>query len=174
LLDADPLVVSRCDVVSSTTPVRRDEERTMAVGDYEKIVRLLTVYTRAIDAKDWDRYESVFAPEAVIDYTASGGIRGSRQEARAWVSEAMSRFAVSQHYVTNHDIVVDGDMAACHTDFFGPVGWPDEVGGTALLFVGGTYADRLRRTGEGWRITERVEHMTWSSGQWPGDLTPGD
>jgi hypothetical protein len=51
--------------------------------------------------------------------------------------------------------------------FAGPVGWPDGNGGVTLLFVGGTYDDKLRRTGDGWLITERIDTMTWSQGAWP-------
>lgn len=142
----------------------------MADGDFEQIVRLLTEYTRGIDTKDWDRYERVFTPDAVIDYTASGGNRGTPAESRAWVADAMERFTVSQHYVTNHDVAVDGDVATCHSDFFGPVGRPDGKGGTSLLFVGGSYTDRLRRSGDGWLITERVEEMKWWSGEWPEEV----
>ena len=142
----------------------------MADGDFTAIVRLLTTYVRGVDTKDWDRYESVFAADAVIDYTASGGIRGSRREAREWVAEAMARFPLSQHYMTNHDVVVDGDLATCHSDFFGPVGRPGADGAMSILFVGGRYRDRLRRTGDGWVITERVEEMTWWAGDWPEEV----
>jgi ketosteroid isomerase-like protein len=142
----------------------------MSESDYDKIVQVLTTYNRAIDTKDWDRYESVFAPEAVVDYTASGGIRGSRAEVRAWVSEAMGGFALSQHMLANHDVVVAGDTATAHSDFFGPVGRPDAQGAMSLLFVGGTYRDTLRRDGDGWLITERVEEMKWWKGEWPEDV----
>jgi SnoaL-like domain len=143
----------------------------MAGSDFEKIVKVLTTYARAVDTRDWDRYETVFAPEAVIDYTSSGGIRGSRAEARAWVSEALGIFSMSQHMVMNHDITVDGDTATSHSDFYNPMGRPDGNGGLLLMFVGGAYIDKLRRTGDGWLITERVEAMKWWTGAWPEEVT---
>jgi ketosteroid isomerase-like protein len=143
----------------------------MADSDFEKIVRLLTEYARAVDTRDWARYETVFAPEAVIDYTPSGGIRGSRAEATAWVSNAMEMFSMSQHMVMNHDIVVDGDTATSHSDYYNPLGRPDGSGGQALLFVGGAYIDKLRRDGDGWLITERFEDMKWWTGDWPDGVT---
>lgn len=142
----------------------------MAESDYEKIVRLLTTYARAVDTRDWDRYKTVFAPDAVIDYTESGGIRAGRDEATAWVSKALEPFSMSQHMVVNHDIVVSGDTATSHSDFYNPIGRPDGKGGMSLLFVGGTYKDKLRRTGDGWVITERVEGMKWWTGEWPEDV----
>lgn len=143
----------------------------MAQSDYEKIVQLLTRYARAVDTRDWDLYQTVFAPDAVIDYTSSGGIRGTRDEATAWVSKAIEMFSMSQHMVVNHDIHVDGDTATSHSDFYNPMGRPDATGGLSLLFVGGAYKDRLRRTGDGWVITERVEEMKWWTGDWPEGVT---
>jgi len=139
-------------------------------ADRQAIIRLLTTYARAVDTKDWDRYETVFTPDAVIDYTSSGGIRGTRAEARAWVSEALEIFTMTQHIVTNHDITVDGDTATSYADFYNPLGRPDGEGGQALLFVGGAYRDELRRTADGWRITHRVEDMFWFTGAWPDEV----
>jgi SnoaL-like domain len=143
----------------------------MADGDYEKIVRVLTTYARAVDTRDWDLYRTVFAPEAVIDYTSSSGPRAPLEPATAWVSKALSFFSMSQHMVVNHDIVVDGDTATSHTDFYNPMGRDNGQGGQDLLFVGGAYKDQLRRTGDGWVITERVEEMKWWTGVWPEGVT---
>lgn len=138
------------------------------LADRLAIEDLLTTYARAVDTKDWDLYESVFSDDAVIDYTSSGGIRGSRSEVRAWVSKALELFTMTQHIVTNHHIVVDRDTATSHTDFFNPMGRPDGEGGLALLFVGGAYKDRLRRHQGRWWITDRYEEMLWFTGSWPG------
>jgi 3-phenylpropionate/cinnamic acid dioxygenase small subunit len=126
------------------------------------IIDLLATYALAVDTKDWDLYESVFAEDAVIDYTSSGGVRGNRQEARKWVSEALEPFTMTQHLVTNHHIDLRGDTAGCRCDFFNPMGLPDRTGELKVFFVGGLYHDRLRRTAKGWLITERFEQMLWT------------
>lgn len=140
------------------------------LADRLSIEDLLTTYARAVDTKDWDLYESVFAPDALIDYTSSGGIRGSRSEAKEWVAKALERYTMTQHFVTNHHIEVDGDIATSHADFYNPLGMPDGNGGLALLFVGGAYLDTLRRSQDGWLLTERVEQMLWFTGAWPEDV----
>jgi 3-phenylpropionate/cinnamic acid dioxygenase small subunit len=142
------------------------------LSDRLAIQDLLTTYARAVDTKDWDLYESVFSPDALIDYTSSGGIRGSRAEVRAWVAKALELFTMTQHLVTNHHIVVNGDTATSHTDFFNPMGRPDGKGGLALFFVGGTYRDELKREDGGWVITERIEEMLWFAGDWPQRTRP--
>jgi hypothetical protein len=36
--------------------------------------------------------------------------------------------------------------------------------------MGGTYLDQLRRTDDGWRISERVQGLTWVQGVDPATL----
>jgi hypothetical protein len=40
-------------------------------------------------------------------------------------------------------------------------------GGTSMFFVGGEYRDKLVRTPQGWRISERIEHSVWTDGNLP-------
>lgn len=140
------------------------------LADRVAIEDLLTTYARAVDTKDWDLYETVFAPDAAIDYTSSGGIRGTRSEAKEWVAKALEPFTMTQHLMMNHHIVVNGDTATAHTDLYNPLGRPDDNGGLALMFVGGAYLDTLRRTPGGWLFTERVYQMLWFTGAWPEDV----
>jgi len=128
------------------------------------IIDLLATYARAVDTKDWDLYRSVFTPDAVIDYTSSGGIRGTPERAVQWLSDVLSPFTMTQHLVTNHHIVVDGEEATCRSDYFNPMGMPDDGGRLKVFFVGGLYRDRLVGTSAGWQISERIEEMLWMRG----------
>lgn len=140
------------------------------VNDKLAIIELITTYAGAIDTKDWHLYKSLFTSDAVIDYTSSGGIRGTPDEALGFLTKALVPFTMTQHLVTNHRIQVDGDRATCRSDFYNPMGRPDGKGGLVMFFVGGAYTDALRRTAEGWRFTERVEQMLWLSGDVPRGL----
>ena len=141
------------------------------LADRIEIDDLLTRYATAVDTRDWDLYRSVFTPDAVIDYTSSGGIRGKLAEVTEWLSDALSGFSLSQHMVTNRDIRVTGDAATSRSYFYNPMGRTKRDGTLALMFVGGYYRDRLRRTDTGWRIVERIQDTAWLSTS-PG--TPGD
>ena len=46
------------------------------ISDRIRINDLLVRYTLAIDTKDYDLLDTVFQPDATVDYTTSGGIRG--------------------------------------------------------------------------------------------------
>jgi 3-phenylpropionate/cinnamic acid dioxygenase small subunit len=133
------------------------------IEDRLEIDALLTRYATAVDAKDWLLYESCFTRDAFIDYTSSGGIKGSLSEVRRWLSQVMPVFAMTQHLVTNRAIKVDGDTATSRSYFFNPLGLPDGKGGMSVYFDGGYYNDKLVRTPAGWRIKERIEESAYST-----------
>jgi 3-phenylpropionate/cinnamic acid dioxygenase small subunit len=136
---------------------------TQDLADRIEIDDLLTRYATAVDTRDWDLYQTVFTPDALIDYTSSGGIRGTLAEVTEWLSDALSGFSMSQHLVTNRDIRVAGDTATSRSYFYNPMGRTKRDGTLALMFVGGYYRDQLRRTGDGWRIAERIQDTAWFS-----------
>jgi 3-phenylpropionate/cinnamic acid dioxygenase small subunit len=134
-----------------------------AIADRLEIEDLLTRYASALDARDWERFASCFLPDALLDYTSAGGIRGRLPEVRAWLEKVMAGFPAGQHLVVNREIELQGDTARCRSVFLNPMGVPDGSGGTRLFVDGGAYHDRLVRTPDGWRIAERVEETNWTT-----------
>jgi len=132
------------------------------LSDRIEIDDLLTRYANALDAKDWDLWQSCFTADAFIDYTAAGGVKGGVAEVRQWLAEVMASFEMTQHLVTNRAVEINGDVATSRCALFNPMGMRDE-GGMIVFLDGGVYRDRLVRTGDGWRIAERVEEPTFSS-----------
>ena len=132
------------------------------VSDRLLIREVLDAYAAAVDTRDWELLASLCAADAVLDYSAYGGPKGSVAEAVAWIDQALSRIAVSQHLVTNVRIAIDGDTATSQCYLFSPLGASTDGGGMRVFLVGGYYNDRLRRTQDGWRIVERVAGPTWS------------
>jgi 3-phenylpropionate/cinnamic acid dioxygenase small subunit len=132
------------------------------IADRIEIDDLLTRYATAVDTKDWDLYATCFTPDAFIDYTAAGGIKGRLPDVRQWLAQVMPLFPMTQHLVTNRVVVVEGDSATCRSCLFNPMGLP-EGDGLVLFFEGGYYKDRLVRTAAGWRIAERVEEPAYST-----------
>ena len=82
-----------------------------AISDRIEIDDLITSYTRAVDTLDWQRFDTVFTPDATIDYTASGGIKGTRDEVRDWLAQTLPMFSHMQHYVCQKEVALDGDHA---------------------------------------------------------------
>ena len=142
---------------------------TQQLADRIDIDDLLTRYSTAIDSKNFDLLDTVFTPDALIDYSsAAPGVRGNRAEMKKWLSEVLGAFPVTQHLVSNKAISLESDRATGRTMFYNPMGWTEqESGEMKLFFVGGYYNDKFERTPEGWRIVERIEESTWVVGDRP-------
>jgi 3-phenylpropionate/cinnamic acid dioxygenase small subunit len=124
---------------------------------------LLARYTVAIDTHAWDDLDDVFTPDATIDYTSSGGIKGMYPEIKAWLAEVLPGFAMTQHLLGLPLVTFDRDTATSRTEFYNPMGTRNADGSLSLFYVGGSYQDRLVRTPTGWRIVERTEVQSWST-----------
>jgi len=140
------------------------------ISDRIEIDDLLIRYTVAIDTKDWELLDTVFTPDAVVDYTTSGGIKGDYPEVRAWLAKALGLFTMTQHLISNSVVRIDGDTATARTMVFNPMGRDDGKGGLTLFYVGAWYDDKLVRTPEGWRIAERFEEQAFLEGALPKGL----
>jgi 3-phenylpropionate/cinnamic acid dioxygenase small subunit len=131
------------------------------ISDRIEIDDLLIRYTVAIDTKDWELLDTVYTPDAKIDYTTSGGIKGEYPEVRAWLAKALAPFTMTQHLISNSVVQIDGDTATARTMVFNPMGTDDGKGGLELFYVGAWYDDELVRTEDGWRIAERFEEKAF-------------
>lgn len=136
--------------------------------DRLEINDLLTRYTVAIDKQDWELLDTVFVPDAKVDYTSSGGIAGSYPEARKWLSEVLPIFSATLHYITNTTVELDGDRARSDTYVWNPMHMKLRDGTDHSFSVGAIYHDELVRTPGGWRIAERREEQILMEGSLPG------
>ena len=136
------------------------------VADRIAIDDLLTRYTMAVDDGDWDQLDTVFTPDAVIDYTSAGGIRGTRDEIKAWLAKALAAFPVRQHLIANKRVVIDGDTATVRAYFYNPMmlAGRDADAPPRPTPGGGYYNHRLVRTPDGWRSVELIEEEVWRTG----------
>ena len=137
------------------------------ISDRIEIDDLLIRYTVAIDTKDWELLDTVYTPDAKIDYTTSGGIKGDYPEVRAWLAKVLPAFKMTQHLISNSVVKVDGDTATARTMVFNPMGTDDGKGGLNLFYVGAWYDDKLVRTPQGWRIAERFEEQAFMQSSLP-------
>lgn len=130
------------------------------LSDRLEIQDLLTAYSYAVDLHRFDELDDVFTPDAEIDYTATGGIRGSLDEAKAFLAGALTNFAGHQHLVATSSVRIDGDTATGRTLCHNPM-WLADGG---VLQVGFWYLDDFVRTPEGWRIRRRVQQAGYLHG----------
>ena len=140
------------------------------LSDRIEINDLLIRYTKAIDQKDWKLLDTVFTPDAEVDYVSSGGIKGSYAEARAWLEKALAPFPITVHYVTNSEVTLAGDRASARTAVYNPMFSKNADGSLHHFAVGAYYVDELVRTPAGWRIAKRREDQAFLEGSLPKGL----
>jgi hypothetical protein len=147
--------------------VRVELQDALARLDIEEV---LIRYTRAIDTDEWDALDSVFTPDAEIDYTQSGGIAGDYPTVKAWLTEMLPLFPKRMHTLGQVDVRHSGDVpgepdvAVVAAYFHNPMTLAQPDGSELLVEVGGIYHHEMVRTGEGWRSRRLVEELVWKRG----------
>lgn len=135
--------------------------------DRLQIDDLLTTYTRAIDTGDWGRLDTVFTPDAEIDYTSTGGIAGCYPVVKAWLAENLPMFPRRQHVLGQKEVALVGEPATgarVTAYFLNPMVLPQADGSELLWEFGGLYHHDLVRTPDGWRSARLVEELCWKRG----------
>jgi ketosteroid isomerase-like protein len=134
------------------------------VSDRLEINELIARYSYALDSGDFDALDDLFTSDAVLDYTATGAIRGSLAEMKDFVRKAFAMFEGTQHLTTQTTVRFSGDgdtaygKSACHN--------PMVFGGDLkprMMIVGLWYVDTFVRTPDGWRFKERVEEQLYNT-----------
>lgn len=141
------------------------------ISDRMEIADVVTRYTRAIDSGDWDRLDTVFTPDAQIDYTESGGIAAGYAEVKPWLAEMLPAFFPQRmHTIGQLDVTLrrsdggDPDTAEVVAYFDNPMPMDDGNGGTKIVEIGGLYHHEMVRTPDGWRSRRLHEQVVWKRG----------
>jgi SnoaL-like domain len=123
--------------------------------------------TGQVDASEFDLFDEIFTEDAVLDFTASGGIRGDLETMKEWLPGGYSAFPVQHHLTGQMQITFSEDRTEAHarTWLVNPMGRKLDDGGIELSCSGGWYVDQLVKTDRGWRIRERVYEQLWATHQ---------
>ena len=138
------------------------------VVDKIEITDFFSRYARAVDTRDWDLYRTLFTTDAHIDYSSSGGSVGDLEETVSFLSKALDMFEMSQHLVTNIEVLEKEENEA---DVLALFNNPMRLKGGEIWFVGGRYRHELIRSDAGWKSRKLVEETLWFDISPFGDLT---
>jgi len=128
---------------------------------------LLTRYTIAVDDEQFDLLDTVFTPDAILDYTSGGGPRGPYPEVKAWLARGLSTGSPARmHMIGNKQVEIDGSSATVRAYFFNPY-TRDLPGGFEYSLGGGFYNHQLVLGRDGWRSVELYEKRVWREGYPP-------
>jgi hypothetical protein len=138
-------------------------ERAARVADRQDIDDVLYRYAWALDQRDWELLRTCFTADAVADFLELGGVNEGIDTIVGLVSGVLSGLDASQHLIGCPRVSIAGDTATATCYLQAQHVYKGAPGGDHFL-VGGTYADRLIRTPDGWRIQHRTLHATWMDG----------
>ncbi|MEV7006962.1 nuclear transport factor 2 family protein [Streptosporangium sp. NPDC051022] len=141
--------------------------REREIADRLEIGDLLAKYAYAVDTGDWARLDLVFTPDAMIDYTAGGGVRGTRDEVRRWLAETLPHWPGRQHLIGATVVRFVGDEAVVTASFTATLAPSRDAlpaGAAGFVQYGGWHHHRMVRTPYGWRSEELVEERAWQAG----------
>ena len=131
--------------------------------------------TGQVDGSEFELFDDIFTEDAILDFRASGGIRGDLATIKEWLAPAYAAFPVQHHLTGQMQITFSEDRteARARTWLVNPMGRKLDDGRLQLSYSGGWYLDHVVKTDRGWRIRERVYEQLWPT-QPLVDPSPGD
>lgn len=126
------------------------------LADEAEIRALSALYTRGLDRHDQELVRSVFTNDATTHY---GSFRGGPDEMAAMAMKALSAYSVTQHFLGQINLTIDGDTGTGEVYF---QAFHRHATEGFDRFICGRYIDRYRRTQAGWRMTHRTEVVDWT------------
>ncbi|HEY0913312.1 MAG TPA: nuclear transport factor 2 family protein [Solimonas sp.] len=138
-------------------------EGTQQLQDRMALEALAIEYANAIDARQWDRLDQVFLPDARIDYSATGGIDAPYPQIKPWLAKSLSFFRSYMHLMGNFHFEISGDQATGRVACYNPMVIRNLLGiGTRTVIFGIWYQDRYVRGAQGWRIASRRQELCYT------------
>jgi hypothetical protein len=133
------------------------------ISDQLEITDVLNRYSRALDGRDWALLESVFTPDAVVEYGEYGSTNIGPVEVGEHCAGGLEGLDCNQHLLSNIAVEINGDEATSRCYLHAQHVFAGAPGGD-FYFLGGGYEDDLVRTDDGWRIKHRRLTVLWADG----------
>jgi hypothetical protein len=142
------------------------EDRITTLLDRTEIVDVTHRMARCLDQLDWVALRQCFRDEIAVRYEHVVDDRVEAMPTAEFVAtwrDAMSGLETTQHLLTNHRVVVDGDEATCTAYCLIQHYYPEPSGG-CVWTLGGHYDFEFARADDGWRIAELEMAECWAQG----------
>ena len=127
--------------------------------DRENIREVIHRLARASDRQLSKLRRDSYHPDAVDNHGVANG--PVEEYFRFAETTGATRHYVTQHYVANSLIELNGDRARAETYFLAPHGMTGPNGDLYFVFMAGRYFDELERRDGAWRISGRQILMDW-------------
>lgn len=135
------------------------------VLDRQEIADVLYRYASSVDYKDFSTLRSLFVANAHGVYTTVADLYGA-DEIVAWIQEMTSTKNWQHHKLNVYHIDFIGPDEARTLTYHTSHQTDSEDPGAVVLIVA-RYRDLLRRTPDGWKITEKIMEPGWAERRQP-------
>jgi SnoaL-like domain len=141
-----------------TAPAKETDltNRIAHLEDRAAIQECMLRYTRGMDRRDRALLRSAYHDGAIDNHV---GYVGEVEGFIDWAFAYHSTQTRYQHYLHNHTVEIDGDIAHAET-YYLFIG-TDRKPANHMTLSGGRYVDRLERREGRWAIVERVCVVEW-------------
>ena len=123
-----------------------------------ELEKLVTDYATAVDTRNFNEFNNLFTADAIIDYTAVGGISGNLKEIIVYLETALDFFPNYQHFISNISLTITGNNATGKVMCFNPM----QTKENQVFFLGIWYHDTYINIDDRWFISSRIEESSWS------------
>jgi hypothetical protein len=134
----------------------------MLADDNAAITNIINLYPIAVDCRRFELFDHIFTTDVRADFggPAQWSDRASLTRDFAIIHNP---FDHTQHFTSNHVVVVNGELATCTSYFRARL--VRKVSESVNFYeASGWYDDRLVRTKAGWRINARTARTIWADG----------
>ena len=128
------------------------------ISDRLELEKLVTDYATAVDTRNFTEFNNLFTADAIIDYTAVGGISGNLKEIIVYLETALDFFPNFQHFISNISLTITGNNATGKVMCFNPM----QTKENQVFFLGIWYHDTYINIDDRWLISSRIEESSWS------------
>jgi 3-phenylpropionate/cinnamic acid dioxygenase small subunit len=127
-------------------------------SDHDLITDVLVRYATGIDTRNWSLFRTCFTTDVHADYGAGVGEWNDSDDITEYMKAMHHDMRDTKHMLSNFVIDVDGDSASASTYVHAVLAVSDDP--PVWYEVIGRYVDRLVRTDNEWRISERTFRPT--------------
>lgn len=140
----------------------------MRIPDRFDIEQLMFLYAKSADLADIETQSSIFVDDCRVSYS-NGRWFESREELKAGLRAALTRYAKTSHQVSNIQISFTGvDTASAESVI---TAWHRDVSGKEWT-LHGRYVDEWVRAMEGWKLKSRIILAAGATGRDEESLMP--
>ncbi|MDA9620534.1 nuclear transport factor 2 family protein, partial [bacterium] len=119
------------------------------ISDRLELEKLVTDYATAVDTRNFTEFNNLFTADAIIDYTAVGGISGNLKEIIVYLETALDFFPNYQHFISNISLAITGNNATGKVMCFNPM----QTKENQVFFLGIWYHDTYINIDDRWFIS---------------------